>query len=412
MVLNDRLLTKESYDAKKAPPGLGRVRVNGGLHMLSIGRIAWGAKIYFLIAAIPLLFLPSAPTWAKGSIAAQEQSRQRNADEDPRVQAILDEYLPKFEQANWGMETHRPLGHFLHELRKLAQSRIYPNNEARTNISRVFIDAYYRLSSSSLDEEIDLSLRRSIAQTLATFGDRRYAMPFLKEMIYTWPNPIRNTAFAYMKSSACIFAEEFYEDIEELHRKGIYDKGERIAYLDLCDPERARPEVIKIAKLSNDPDEFMTAARILQQSGRFEHYRIIYSRALELGLDKDVEAGGIGHRLFWVNENDIARYLNEAEGDDLMIGMTLLEKGGALVNRGGLPIVLKRKLFMHNNPDVRRISISKLRKAVERNLITLDAALELLDELEKKEKVESVRAVITKEKVYLKSKKQGGVRKK
>lgn len=366
--------------------------------------------MFLLTASIPLSFLLSAPTWAKRSIAAQEQSRQRNADEDPRVQAILDEYLPKFEQANWGMETNRSLAHFLHELRKLAQSRIYPNDESRTNMSRVFIDAYHRLSSSSLDEDIDLSLRRSIAQTLATFGDRRYAMPFLKERIYMWPNPIRNTAFAYMKSSACIFAEEFYEDIEELHRKGIYNKGERIAYLDLCDPERARPEVIRIAKSSNDPDEFMTAARILQQLGRFDYYRIIYSRALELGLDKDVEAGGIGHRLFWVNESDIARYLNEAEGDDLKIGMTLLEKGGVLVNRGGLPIVLKRKLFIHDNPDVRRISILKMRKAVERNLITHDAALDLLDELEKKEKVESVRAAITKEKGYLGSKKQGGAR--
>lgn len=286
--------------------------------------------------------------------------------EDPEIEQAMGKHLPAIE-AGSGEERKKEI-HDLHEsLMRRGWHKASPNSASRKRLSRSLLATFTKLEDSNENQ----GAKGEIVEVIVRYGDNESAKGAILKILDNGPEYLRQRVLASFSGRTGLSGDDLFAKVDELHKKGSIDLFQKLASQRSLDETRALPEVQRIVREAKDKRTFKQAAEILQSYGKPEAMREILPRLKELELDQKYDSHGNG--LFWINSSLLARYIENAEGDDLLSALQFLE-----MERGPqvycVPVIVKRGLVHHPDTRIRKLASKQIRDGISGWTVDFDEA--------------------------------------
>lgn len=292
---------------------------------------------------------------AAASFANSKTARDTDV-EDSGIQAVINKRLPKLTGTD-KKAREAALTELDSELQKTnILERRFPGPKARVQLSRELITIYNNTTDADFT---DPQVRKDIIRLLADNGDKDVVKPFALKLLDRGSDAERKELVTYLGMRTPLTGDEYYDKVVELVGKGVLPQKMKDGLLARLNKDRALPEVEKDLDSAQDKEQFLAAARILQNYYRRpEDFKRFLPRIKEFGLDKpNSYAGGDG--IFWIDPEVYAAYINSAAGSDLRLALELLVRDSTLVRRGSLSILVSK--LDNGDPAIRILVANSLR---------------------------------------------------
>ncbi|MFA5161410.1 MAG: HEAT repeat domain-containing protein [Elusimicrobiales bacterium] len=284
--------------------------------------------------------------------AATAKSAVAEADkpEDPEIEAIISEQLPKIKKAR-GSDKIQELAKLQINLQLVDGRRgKLPLQKTKKTLSRELIAMYEGITGA---DDISTGIKEDILDLISKYGDTEYAKPFLMGMLEQTTYQQRAMILRSAAGRA-LSGKDVYDEVESLAKRGMIDNGWHYFLLMDIDKARALPMINEVVDTTKDKNLFYYAAWRLQDTCRNpQDFKRFIHRVKELGMSVP--------RLSWVNKDLLAAYIDSSQGEELFLALEFLAKDWTNTSPEAVPMLVRK--LKNKDPRI-RILIVKILKGM------------------------------------------------
>lgn len=276
---------------------------------------------------------------------------------DVQVESLLRSAISDIRQKE-GEERFKRLAELNSDLATLRHKEGEFNTETRNKICDQLLTIWERVASSPQEEQT----RQLIISMLARNGhNHEESRSLILRILDDGPDPLRDEIYSSLLYPTAIRGDDIYRKINELYAKGLINLQEKVTYLALINKERALPEILDVIANTDNKKTFIQTVMALQYYDRPALLKTALERVKDFNFKQtqDMDSG-----FFWIDRNMFAKYFEEAQGEDLLLALDVLNQGaGGTIDVA--KIILLRDLLSHPDPMVRELSVEQLGREID-----------------------------------------------
>ncbi len=291
--------------------------------------------------------------------------------ESPEVKAEVEKLISSAE-AN--IERPYKLNEVMYEFSKNRAYKKHAGTKLRRDVTIRLIKIYNLLN----DVGVNQPNKERIIEAIGMNDNSPEAHKFFLDILENGPNKYRERVL-WSLSPKGVHGDDIYDEIKKLMEKGVVDIEKFLYALKKANPQRALPEIQKIASTTKNPKLFQMAGRLLCQYKDVDLLDIIVERYNYFkNIPKDKQPDHY-NPVFSFSRNMLEKYIEVKEGGKLKKALEIYNDRN-IFGKSRLPLMQKK--LKSKNIITREAVIDFLIQQIKTGSVRWELVIPILKEAE------------------------------